>query len=362
RKVPLFTRKGGAKKTSGQVHISACLQDGKAIAADVVVKETVASSRWAAWMVDTHPAELSPADFVREAKKFVKDLNGVRTTTIVGDKLLEQKLGGIHAVGRGAAVAPRLLVFEHKPKSAAKTVALVGKGVIFDTGGLSLKATLSMCSMKGDMGGAAAVLGAFRVAVASGNKDHLICAVALVENAIGPNSYRNDDIVTMHSGHTVEINNTDAEGRLLLGDGVSYVARKYKPDLIVDAATLTGAQLVATGLRHAAITSSREGVEQLANRCGHAAGELVHTMLFTPEFHQLEFKSEVADFRNSVSNRSNAQSSCAAWFVWAHIDDLDPAWIHIDLAGPSWRDGRGTGFGVGLISRLLRDLSKKDLV
>jgi probable aminopeptidase NPEPL1 len=151
------------------------------------------------------------------------------------------------------------------------------------------------------------------LALAAGKaKEAVVCAAALAENAIGPGAYRPDDILTMHSGHTVEINNTDAEGRLVLGDAVSYLARNYDLDAVIDAATLTGAQAIATGLRHAAVVSNREGLEKLAVRVGRETGDLTFPLPFAPEFFQDEFASKVADMKNSVANRRNAQSSCAA--------------------------------------------------
>ena len=361
RNLPLFTRKAGKKKTEGSLKLGACDRDGKGIAADVVVKETTAAARWAAWAIDSPTADMTTAIFAREAKKLVKGLANVRCSEIVGNKLLDAGLGGLHAVGRTAVVAPRLLVLDYRPKNAKHCYALVGKGVVYDTGGLSLKIGGNMCEMKSDMGGGAAVVGAFRTLAATGFKQRLICAVPLAENAIGPDSYRNDDIITMHSKKTVEINNTDAEGRLLLGDAVSYVSRAMKAELVVDAATLTGAQLISSGLRHASLVSNREGLESRAISVGRSSGDLTHALLFAPEFFQEEFASKVADMRNSVANRMNAQSSCAAQFIYAQIDDVDPAWLHIDLAGPAFRSKRGTGYGVALISQLLRELKPADL-
>ena len=215
--------------------------------------------------------------------------------------------------------------------------------------------------MKRDMGGAAAVAGAVLALAEGKSKDHVIGVLALAENAIGPDAYRPDDILDMHSGKTVEINNTDAEGRLVLADAVSYVGRRFKPDVIMDAATLTGAQLIATGYRHAAIVSNREGLEKRAVEVGRSTGDLTHPLPFAPEFYQDEFKSKVADMKNSVANRMNAQSSCAAQFIYAHIQDLDVPWLHIDLAGPASREERGTGYGVALLAELVRALRKDDL-
>jgi probable aminopeptidase NPEPL1 len=159
-------------------------------------------------------------------------------------------------------------------------------------------------------------------------------------------------VLTLHSGKTVEINNTDAEGRLLLADGVSYAARKLGADLILDAATLTGAQSIATGVNHAAIISNDEELEHLAVRVGRDVGDLVHPLPFAPEFYQPEFKSPLADMRNSVKNRSNAQTSCAAQFIHAHLEGTGARWLHVDLAGPAFRDERGSGYGVALLAGL----------
>ncbi len=361
RALPLYRQTSGNKgKKAPSLSVSASLVDGSGLSASSVVKETLESVRWAARMVDTPTAELDTHAFAREIRKLVRGLK-VRVTEIKGKDLLEKKLGGIHGVGRCAKTPPRLLVLDYNPTGSKACLGLVGKGIVYDTGGLSLKPTTGMCNMKSDMGGAAAMAGAFRVLAATGFKDRVVCALPIAENAIGPDSYRPDDIVKMHSGHTVEINNTDAEGRLLLGDAVSYLGRRYKPDFIADAATLTGAQLLSTGKRHAAIVSNRDGIEGRAWSVGRASGDLVHPLPFVPEFSETLFRSKIADMKNSVSDRMDAQSSAAAWFVWAQIDDLNLPWLHIDLAGPAFRDGRGTGFGVALVSQLLMALKKKDL-
>jgi probable aminopeptidase NPEPL1 len=253
------------------------------------------------------------------------------------------------------------MIAEYRPRGAKSHVVLVGKGVVYDTGGLNIKTGGNMYGMKGDMGGGAAVVGAFKSLVAGKSKHRVTCLVPLAENAVSSASYRPNDILHMHSGKTVEINNTDAEGRLLLADGVSYAARVLKADVIIDAATLTGAQLVATGRRHAAIVSNREGLEQLAVESGRSSGDLTHPLPFAPEFFQAEFKSVVADMRNSVKDRANAQSSCAGQFVYSHIQDLDVPWLHIDLAGPAQNGQRATGFGVALISELVERLTSRAL-
>lgn len=352
-----------SKSSSGRVQLLAVLADGTIVEPSDVVTSTLEFARDSARLVDTPPSELNPDGFAKEAKAMLEEL-GVKVTEIAGDKLLEHGLGGIHGVGRGASSKPRMLVATYEPAEPAagkkQHIALVGKGVTFDTGGLHIKARGSMEGMKADMGGAAAVLGAFRVLVASGTPHQVTLILCMAENAVSSESYKPDDVLTLHSGKTVEINNTDAEGRLLLGDGVSWAARELKATTVINAATLTGAQLIATGLVHAAVVSNDEELEAAAVAAGKRSGDLVHPLPFAPELYHGEFRSPLADMRNSVANRMNAQSSCAAQFVYNHLEDAPGAarrrWCHIDLAGPAFPKDRGTGYGVALISELVRSL------
>jgi probable aminopeptidase NPEPL1 len=354
RRLRIVNRRKNAKPRTIQV-IALDLK-GQVIEANDQVRSLSEQVAWACQVVDMPPNELTPDEFAHEIKGKFKGITTVTYKDIVGPRLRTEGLHGIHAVGKGAAEPPRLIILDYKPRAAKKTVVLAGKGVTFDTGGLSLKPGASMVGMKGDMGGAAAILGAFHYLIANKCPHRVIACVGLVENAIGPHSFRNDDVITMHSGKTVEVNNTDAEGRIVLADCLSYCARKYKPDLIINAATLTGAQMVATGLLHAGVVSNREDLEQLAKRVGLETGDMVVPLPFAPELYQNEFKSQIADMVNSVKNRSNAQPSCAAQFIYSHVDDLDIPWLHIDMAGPSnTASGLGTGYGIQLISRLTQE-------
>ena len=312
--------------------------------------------------MDTPPEEMTTTHMRREARVVADALasKGVTYTEIVGTQLRDGGFGGIWGVGKAAVEAPALVVLSYTPPPGVADatlpgMALVGKGIIYDTGGLSLKVGGSMVGMKMDCGGAAGVLAAFQAAVACGATRPLHCLLCLAENAIGPGAFRNDDILRLFSGKTVEINNTDAEGRLVLGDGVAYASQKL-PDVgcIVDMATLTGAQLVATGKRHAAVVANTEEMESAAVRAGLRSGDLCHPLPYAPEFYRGEFASKVADMRNSVKDRSNAQSSCAANFVAEHLSaDYKGAWLHVDIAGPAWINDRGTGFGVALLMDLI---------
>jgi probable aminopeptidase NPEPL1 len=353
RALPLFSRKKDAP--TRRVQMVAIDAEGAEIKADTVVHDTVRIARECAALVDTPPTELDPAGFATVAHEVLDGLSGVKVHEYAGEDLVTRGLMGIHSVGRAAKSAPRMIVATYSPKGAKRHVALVGKGVTFDTGGLHLKPRGGMEGMKADMGGAAAVLGAFRVLVAAQCRHAVSLVLCLAENANDADSYKPDDILTMHSGKTVEINNTDAEGRLLLADGVSWAARELKADVVIDAATLTGAQLVSTGTLHAAIVSDDAELEAAAIAAGHESGDLTHPLIFAPELFQREFASPVADMRNSVANRMNAQSSCAAQFVYSHLSAAPGKrrWCHIDLAGPAFPKDRATGYGVALISRLV---------
>jgi len=354
RRLRIVNRRKNAKPRS--IHVIAIDQQGQVIVADERIRSLGEQVVWACQMVDMPPNELTPDAFSEEIREKFKGIPGLSFREILGTRLRTEGLHGIHAVGKGAEEQPRMILLDYKPKGARKTVVLAGKGVTFDTGGLSLKPSAGMVGMKGDMGGAAAILGAFHHLLNNDYPHRLIACIGLVENAIGPLSFRNDDVITMHSGKTVEVNNTDAEGRIILADCLSYCARKYKPDLMIDAATLTGAQMVATGLLHAGVVSNREDLEVLAKRVGMETGDMVVPLPFAPELYQNEFKSQIADMVNSVKNRSNAQPSCAAQFIYSHVDDLDIPWLHIDMAGPSnTPSGLGTGYGIQLISRLARE-------
>jgi probable aminopeptidase NPEPL1 len=357
RAFPLLSVKSKDSKPA-TIQVLAVDNSGKVIPIDKTAKATVEAAREVARLVDTPPTDMNPEKLVSEARGLLRGVSNLTTKVIAGNDLLKAKLGGIHAVGRCALKAPRMLVMTYTPpRSKGKHIALVGKGITYDTGGLHIKGRGMMETMKSDMGGSAAVLGAFRTLVSAGCKQKLSLVLCLAENAIGPSSYKPDDVLTMHSGKTVEINTTDAEGRLVLADGVSYAARVLKADVILDAATLTGAQLIATGNNHAAIFSNSAELEAVVVQAGLRSGDLVHPLPFAPEFYKREFRSPIADMRNSVKNRANAQASCAAQFIYWHIEDAKVDWCHVDLAGPAFLSDRGTGFGTALLAETVRQLA-----
>lgn len=318
--------------------------------------------RMAARLGDMPPAELNPDTYSAEcraiASKLKSDGHNVTITETVGDDLKEQGYGGIFGVGQAAAQPPRLVVMSYTPAGESlEHIALCGKGVCYDTGGLSLKPKSGMPGMKHDMGGSAGCLAAFQAAVTLKLPRKLTLVLALVENSINQHALRNDDIITMKSGRTVEINNTDAEGRLILGDCVSHASNSLDstPDIIYDQATLTGAQLVAVGKKHAGILAKSKELEDRMVDAGLSSGDLCFPLLYAPELLKSEFKSQVADMKNSVKDRGNAQCSCAGHFIESHLDEsYQNDYVHCDMAGPQDRNERATGYGVALILGLLK--------
>ncbi|KAJ8979435.1 hypothetical protein NQ317_003214 [Molorchus minor] len=279
-------------------------EGGELTAQEIAALDEAAKGiRMAARIVDTPCNEMTVDHFLEEIKAVGRSLN-ITPTIIRGAELAERGFGGIYGVGKAATVPPALAVLSHTPDSAQLTVAWVGKGIVYDTGGLSLKGKTAMPGMKRDCGGAAGILGAFYAAVKANFVHNLHAVFCLAENAVGPNATRPDDIHTLYSGRTVEINNTDAEGRLVLADGVAYAHRDLKADVILDMATLTGAQGIATGKYHAAVLTNSVEWEESTIQAGLKSGDLVFPIPFCPELHFSEFSSAIADMKNSVTDRA----------------------------------------------------------
>lgn len=348
RAFPVYSRKSGGSASAAGHRVAFLGCDPKRPAhawLEVLGQGISEAMRWQ----DTPAAELHTDAFVDEARR-VAEAVGAECHVIRGQALRDQGLGGLWAVGRAAAHPPALVVLRHDPAQAERNVAWVGKGIVYDTGGLALKSLDEMQGMKGDMGGAAAVLGAFGAAARLGARDRIHALLCIAENAIGPEALRPDDVITLYSGRSVEVVNPDAEGRLVLGDGVAYAAGRLRPDLLVDLGTLTDGQLVATGRRHGAIVCNDAAWEARAVQAGRRSGDLVHPLPWCPELYRAELASEVADMRNAARDRKNADVSCAAQFVAEHLGSWEGPWLHVDLEGPSRNpQGGGTGFGVALL-------------
>lgn len=275
-------------------------------------------------------------------------------------RLEEEKMGLILAVSRGSAVDPCLVQvsYQGNPKSQ-EHIVLVGKGITYDTGGLSIKPTDGMLTMKCDMAGAATVLGAIRSAAQLGLKVNVTALAPLAENGIDGNSYKLGDVYQSYSGRTVEINNTDAEGRLVLADALSYAVKNLEPTTLIDLATLTGAAIVALGDDIAALFSKDETLAKELLAASKATGEPVWQLPLVPEYKEA-FKSEIADMLNSGGR--DAGSIKAALFLQEFVSNV--SWAHLDIAGPAYLNKpkhynttKATGYGVRLLVEFLEKRS-----
>uniref|UniRef100_A0A1I7SM94 CYTOSOL_AP domain-containing protein n=2 Tax=Bursaphelenchus xylophilus TaxID=6326 RepID=A0A1I7SM94_BURXY len=301
---------------------------------------------------------MNSSAFAEETVKIAENLGiPIKTTLVKGDDLLKRGFGGIYHVGKAAEHPPIFLCFSHNPSGATKDIALVGKGIMFDTGGMQIKTKTGMPSMKCDMGGAAAVFAAFCTLVQSGFKQNLHCLLCIAENSVSPKANRPDDIITMLSGKSVEIANTDAEGRLVLADGVFYAMSVLKASTIIDVATLTGAQAYVSGRIHAAVLCNKEETERLVVKSGRKSGDLVHPLPYAPDLHFSDLKSQVADMKNSnLGSMEGPPSAIAGLFIASHIDFTeDVNWIHLDIAAPAFKNDRATAFGPPLICSVLSE-------
>ncbi len=308
------------------------------------------ASEW----VDTPPNVLDTHALVARAQAIAERHPQVEILTIQGQEVAEAGLGGIWAVGQASISPPAFVVLDYRPSGATQRIGWVGKGITYDTGGLSLKSKFGMPSMKNDMAGAAAVLSSFEAAVRLGYPQEITAVLCIAENSVGPNAMRPDDIITLFSGQTVEVNNTDAEGRLILADGLAWLVKNRNLHEIVDLATLTGHRL-ATGKRHAGFYCNEEAFERRAVAAGHRSGDLGFPLFYAPEFLREEFQTSIADMKNSAKDRENAPSSAAAQFLAGHLGNFQGGWLHVDMAAPAFVNGRGTGFGVALLLALYGD-------
>lgn len=317
-------------------------------------------------LVDAPANDLNTQTFTEQVLEAIKGFKDVKSRIIKGQDLKQQGFGGLWGVGKAAVHPPAMVILTYEPPSAKgqQSIALVGKGIVFDTGGLQIKTKVGMPGMKRDMGGAAAIFSAFLSVVRSGTTLNrpLHAILCLAENAVAANATRADDILTLYSGKTVEINNTDAEGRLVLSDGVASAIDHLNPKVIIDMATLTGAQGVATGKYFGAVYCNDEKLERIAVEAGRESGDLCHPVPYAPEFFRPEFQSAVADMKNSVADRANAQVSCAGQFIGNHMGaflENGGQWMHIDMAYCCYdkKDERATGYGVALLHSVIQKLS-----
>lgn len=292
-----------------------------------------------------------------DAANYLGDQLGLKVTVLDKAQLTEQGFGGILAVGKGSDNDPRFIVMEYgEPGVGKPTLCLVGKGLTFDSGGLSLKPADAMETMKSDMAGAAAVFGAMQAVARLKLPLHVVALISSAENMPSSNAYRPGDIVATLSGKTVEVLNTDAEGRIILSDALFY-AQRYNPTAIVELSTLTGAIIIALGTRVTGIMGTDQALVDRISRAGEASDELVWAFPLWDIYHQM-IKSDIADLKN-IGGRP-AGSITAGAFLAAFVGNYP--FVHMDVAGTAWTeapaksyDSRGgTGVGVRLLIEFLR--------
>jgi leucyl aminopeptidase len=314
---------------------------------------------WARDMVNEPVSGLN-AEQLGEAILGLSEEAGIRTHTLGKTQIESLKMGGFLAVNKGSIDPPTFTIMEYKPAKPVnkKPIVLVGKGVVYDTGGLSLKPTAgSMDVMKSDMAGAAAVAGAIYLTALQKLNVHVVGLIPATDNRPGQNAYAPGDIITMFNGSTVEVLNTDAEGRMILADALSYSA-KYKPELVVSVATLTGAAVRAIGTKATvAMGNADDKTFQQLEKVGAQVHERIVQLPFWDEYAE-EMKSKIADLKNLGG--PNAGMITAGKFL-EHF--TKHPYIHLDIAGPAWLDTKedykgqgGTGVGVRLLYNYLKKI------
>jgi leucyl aminopeptidase len=342
--------KGASAIVLGVADLAAALvaaEESKGLAESVILARTLVNE----------PANvLSPAEFARRAGELTQ--LGVEVEILFEKALSELGMNALLGVGQGSENDSCVVVMRwHGGKAGEAPIAFVGKGVTFDTGGISIKPAASMEDMKGDMAGAAAVTGLMRALAARKAKANVIGVIGLVENMPDGRAQRPGDIVKSMSGQTIEIINTDAEGRLVLADALWYVKERFKPSFIIDLATLTGAILVALGQEHAGLFSNNDELAERILTAGKKTGEKLWRLPMGPTYDKL-IDSKFADMKNTGGR--HAGSITAAQFLERFVDKTP--WAHLDIAGTgmsspandtnqSW----GSGWGVRLLDRLVRE-------
>ncbi|MCK9556429.1 MAG: leucyl aminopeptidase [Candidatus Cloacimonetes bacterium] len=310
-------------------------------------------------LVNEPPNVMNPESLADYAKKAALQY-GFPIDIYSMDKLRRLKMDALLSVGKGSKTEPKLILMRYNgnPDKKHHTVALVGKGLTFDSGGYSLKPGPSMVSMKSDMSGAAAVIGTLAAIATLKLKVNVLGVIGAAENMIGSNAYRPGDIITSMAGKTIEVHNTDAEGRLTLIDAIHYALEKEKVDCVLDIATLTGAAVAALGKDFSAVLSNDDAWYEMLSKASEACGEKIWRMPLHEDYKEL-LKSDVADLKNIGGPLAGCIT--AALFIQEFVQNKP--WIHIDIAGTATRDkaaggeiAGATGVGVRLLTNLIRNM------
>ncbi len=358
-KFDTYKTKKKEDEENGASEIAIAVEDPAAARREAKSREAVAEGVLIARTLVNEPANvLTPEEFAKRAQELEK--LGVEVKVLDEPAMSELGMGSLLAVGQGSDRESRLVVMRwrgDKKEGKSKPIAFIGKGVVFDTGGISIKPAAGMEDMKGDMAGAACVVGLMHALAARKAKVDAIGAIGIVENMPGPNAQRPGDIIKSMSGQTIEVINTDAEGRLVLADVLWYVQDKFKPQFMIDLATLTGAVMVALGQEHAGLFSNDDELSARITTAGKETNEKVWRLPLGAAYDKL-INSKFADMKNTGGRHGG--SITAAQFLQRFVNGTP--WAHLDIAGTgmnspgndinqSW----GSGFGVRLLDRLVAD-------
>lgn len=314
-------------------------------------------------LVNTPAMDMKPKDIVAAAKKALKNTD-VRIRVYTKAEIQKMKMGALLGVNAGSDEPPYFVHMVYKPKKAAKKtkkIALIGKGISFDSGGLSLKPSHFMDTMKMDMAGAASVVGVMSQVSAFGPNIEVHGIFPTTENMISGSATRPGDVLTAYNGKTIEVKNTDAEGRLILADALSWTEKNIKPDYIIDIATLTGAQIAALGQEYSAYLGTDEKLKTALKSAAETTGEKMWELPLIEEYREL-MKSPIADWSNLSKQPSWAGTITASLFLQAFVEKTP--WVHIDIAGPAFVERQilsyapygGSGYVVRTLLQLLRDM------
>lgn len=310
-------------------------------------------------LVNASPNNKTPqylADWAVESGK----TNGFEVTIFDKKQCVKHGLHALLSVNNGSAHEPRFIIMEYKPASYSKSIGLVGKGVTFDTGGISIKPSGNMHLMKSDMGGAAAVLGTMELTAKLGLPIHLIGIIPATENMVDGSATKPGDVIQSYSGKTIEVIDTDAEGRLILADGLSYLKKNFNPDTIIDLATLTGSIIATLGYNAAGLFSNNDDLAAALSKAGDTSGERLWRLPIW-EIYMDDMKSDVADISN-LSSKPVGGAITAAKFLEFFIDG-HTSWAHLDIAGVALMNNElgnsrvATAYGIRLLNQYLENIS-----
>jgi leucyl aminopeptidase len=301
----------------------------------------------------------TPEEFSEFGKNLAKD-SALKCSIFGKAQLKKMGMGGILAVNQGSSLEPKMVVLEHRPPKFGRTILLVGKGITFDSGGVSLKPAAGMEDMKYDMCGGAAVIAAMQGVAEEQPKTRVIAIVPTTDNMSGSSAIKPGDVITHYNGTTSEIINTDAEGRLILADALAYGIKKYKPDCVVDLATLTGAVIIGLGHHRTGMMSNNDVLADALYQIGEETGEKVWRLPLDPEYSE-QIDSEVADIKN-IGGRGGGSITAAA-YLQKFVGDTP--WAHLDIAGTAWEYTKKSyvpkgpsGIGVRLLLGFIKNSSK----